>query len=45
MAQVTILATVDAELGVELSDDSMTKFQSVGELLNILRSKGAIEDS
>ncbi len=44
MAQVTILATIDGELGVELSDDSMTRFQTVGQLIDILKSKGVIED-
>jgi acyl carrier protein len=43
LVHVTILASIDRTIGLEL-DDSMTQFQTVGELINLLKDQNALED-
>ena len=43
LAHVTILAAIDRDLGVD-PDDAMTRFQTFGELSNMLKARNALED-
>jgi acyl carrier protein len=44
MAGVTILATIDQELHVELSDELVSKFTTVGQMIEVLKSQGFLQD-
>ena len=44
MGHLSIIATIDDVLGVSVEDEEMRNFQSVGELLERLRLRGALED-
>jgi len=44
MAQVTILATIDQELHVELSDELVSKLTTVGQIIEVLKSQGLLQD-
>ena len=44
MAQVTLLATIDRELNVELPDDFMAQTRTAGQIVEALRARGALQD-
>ena len=44
MGHLTMIATIDDVLGISVEDEEMRNFRSIGELLDRLRSRNALDD-
>ncbi|NQU26229.1 MAG: acyl carrier protein [Candidatus Nealsonbacteria bacterium] len=44
VGHLSIIATIDEELGIPVDTEEMQNFRSIGELVERLKSKNALED-